>query len=160
MANQVSGRVIALSQKKTVVAATADKPAFEKQELYLDCTRYDQYTGERMQKENKLLLEFGGDKVLKRLEEARLQPGDIVTVSFELQGNETRDKQTGKLRVFNSVRCYDVEVKRRAGEMGAQTANPAPAAPAPQPAPQPQPQPQLQGGSDMFAENNDTALPF
>lgn len=126
MANQISGRVIGLSPVKEVPSSDPTKGAIRKRELYIDCTRHDPYTGERSQYENKPLLEFGGDKVLAKLESLNLRNGDIVRVSFDIQGTPYTDKTTGKLKVYTGIRCYDVDVLRRAGDM-------AQAAPAPQP---------------------------
>lgn len=112
MANQISGKVIAVSDVKTVASADSSKPAMMKRELYMDCTRYDPYTGERSQYENKPLLEFGGDKVLAKLERLQLKKGDVVTVSFDIQG--TPYKKDGAMKVYTAIRCYDIEVRRRA----------------------------------------------
>ena len=124
---------------------------------------YDPYTGERSERENKPLLEFGGDKVIEKLGALNLQKDDVVTVSFAIQGTPYKDKQTGKNRVFTSIRCYDVEVVRRANQMvQAQniTSQPQPqAAPAPAPAPQPVQQPQQNQGQYQNNDNNNI-LPF
>ena len=96
----------------------------------MDCTRYDSITGERMDFENKPLLEFGGDKVLEKLEDLKLQKGDVVCVKFDIRGNQSKDKTTGKPKVFTSIRCYECEVVRRAAQ------------PAQQPSAQPAQQPQ------------------
>lgn len=143
MANVINGRVIALSQVKEVASSDPSKPAIKKRELYMDCTRYDPYTGERSEYENKPLLEFGGDKVLNKIESLGLQQNDIVAVKFEVQGTPYKDKTTGKTKVFTSIRCYDIEVVRRAGQpvqqqpvqqaAPVQQPAPQPAAPAPQP---------------------------
>lgn len=160
---QITGRVIALSNVQEIPSSEAGKPAMKKRELYLDMTMYDPYTGERSERENKPLLEFGGDKVIEKLGALNLQKDDMVTVSFAIQGTPYKDKQTGKNRVFTSIRCYDVEVVRRANQMvQAQniTSQPQPqAAPAPAPAPQPVQQPQQNQG--QYQNNgNDNILPF
>ena len=136
MANVINGRVIALSQVKEVASSDPSKPAIKKRELYIDCTRYDPYTGERSEYENKPLLEFGGDKVLNKIESLGLQQNDIVAVKFEVQGTPYKDKTTGKTKVFTSIRCYDIEVVRRAGQP-VQQQPVQQAAPVQQPAPQP-----------------------
>lgn len=142
---QVTGRVIALSAVQEIPSTTAGNPPMKKRELYLDMTMYDPYTGERSDKENKPLLEFGGDKVLDKLAALNLQKDDVVTVSFAIQGTPYKDKTTGKNRVYTAIRCYDIEVVRKAGQAVAQ--QPAPA-PAPTPAPEPQPQQQNNGGKE------------
>lgn len=143
MANVINGRVIALSPVKEVAGSDPSKPAIKKRELYIDCTRYDPYTGERSEFENKPLLEFGGDKVLNKIESLGLQQNDIVAIKFDIQGTPYKDKTTGKTKVFTAIRCYDIEVVRRAGQAVVQQSQQA-AAPAPQPAPAPHPQTQAE----------------
>lgn len=139
----IYGRVIALSDVQEIPSSDPQKPAMKKRQLYIDCTRYDSITGERMDFENKPLLEFGGDKVLEKLEALKLQKGDVVYIKFAIQGNPSKDKTTGKPKVFTSIRCYDCEVVRRAGQ---------PAAQPQQPAPQPQ--------QEQTQQNENGGLPF
>ena len=126
---QITGRVIALSQVQEIPSSTAGNPPMKKRELYLDMTMYDPYTGERSDKENKPLLEFGGEKVLEKLAALNLCKDDVVTISFAIQGTPYKDKQTGKSKVFTAIRCYDIELVRKAG----QQAQPALLQPAPEP---------------------------
>lgn len=149
MSYKIAGRVIAVSDIKTVASSDPSKQPMKKRELYMDCTRFDGITGQQIGYENKVLLEFGGDKVLDKFVQANLQKGDIINVDFDLQGNQYTDKTTGKMRVFTAIRCFDFSIIRRAGEQMTfqpapqQTAAPqAQPAPAPQPAPTPAPQPQ------------------
>ena len=159
MANQISGRVIALSKVTEVASIDASKPAMKKRELYIDCTRFDPYTGERSKYENKPLLEFGGDKVLAKLESLNIKPNDIVKVSFDIQGTPYKDKTTGKMRVYTAIRCYDIEVTRRAdGSVPQQAQQPAPQ-PQPQPAPATQAQQQTMNDPLPTADPDD-GLPF
>lgn len=152
---QITGRVIALSPVQEIPSREAGKPAMKKRELYLDMTMYDPYTGERSDRENKPLLEFGGDKVIEKLAALNLQKDDIVNVSFAIQGTPYKDQQTGKTKVFTAIRCYDIEVVRKAGQQGAQTAHPA-TQPQPAPAPEPTPQPTTQNDNGSKEE----PLPF
>lgn len=133
----IYGRVIALSDETTVASTQAGQPPLRKRELYLDCTRYDSITGQRDDKENMPLLEFGGEKVVDKIKALELQKGDVVMVRFAIQGTPYKDKTSGKSRVFTAIRCYDIELVRRAGQA---------AAPQPQPAPAPQPQTQQNDG--------------
>ena len=56
----------------------------------------------------------------------------MVNVSFDLVGNPTKDETTGKLKVFTAIRCFDIEIIRRAGEQMKVTQQPAAtSAPAP-----------------------------
>lgn len=122
----IYGKVIALSDVQKVASNDASSPAMKKQMLYLDCTRYDSITGERSGKENKPLLEFGGDKVVDKIAELKLQKDDVVCVSFVIQGTPYKDKN-GKPQVFTAIRCYDIEVVRRAGQQAAPAPTSAPA---------------------------------
>ena len=147
---QITGRVIALSAVQEIPSREAGKPAMKKRELYLDMTMYDPYTGERSDRENKPLLEFGGDKVLEKLAALNLQKDDVVTVSFAIQGTPYKDQQTGKMKVFTAIRCYDVDVVRKAGQQQVQ-----------QPAQTQQPQQQVQQVAQALnAEPADKDLPF
>lgn len=147
------GKVIALSQVQEIPSKEAGKPAMKKRELYLDCTRYDYLTGQQVGYENKPLLEFGGEQVIDKLGALALQKDDIVGVRFAIQGNPYKDEKTGKSRVFTAVRCYDIELVRRAGEPVGQQQAPQQAVPAPQPQVQ---QPVTQQNDDAGQE----PLPF
>jgi hypothetical protein len=150
--NQVIGRVIAVSPITEVPSKEQGKAPIKKRELYLDCTTYDPYTGERSQYENKPLLEFGGDKLVDKLSALNLEAGDVVAVSFFVQGTPYKDAQTGKTKVFTAIRTTDIEVVRKRGEIaGAQ--HPAPK-PEPQPAPAPQAAPQ------QTSQDGKDGLPF
>jgi hypothetical protein len=146
--NQIIGRVIALSPITEVPSKEQGKAPIKKRELYLDCTTYDPYTGERSQYENKPLLEFGGDKLVDKLSALNLEAGDVVAVSFFVQGTPYKDAQTGKTKVFTAIRTTDIEVVRKRGEIaGAQQPAPKPE-PQPAPAPQAAPQQTSQDGKD------------
>ncbi len=153
--NQIIGRVIAVSPITEVPSKEQGKPAIKKRELYMDCTRIDYYTHQPIGQENKVVLEFGGDKVLDKIAALSLQRDDVVAVEFNIVGTPYKDKQTGKNKVFTSIRCYDVEVLQRAGTQQA--------APAPQPQPQPQTAPApasapVQGTQDNNEQGD--GLPF
>lgn len=153
MANQIAGRVIALSGVREVASADQSKAPMKKRELYIDCTRYDPYTGERSQYENKPLLEFGGDKMLAKLEQLNIQKDDIVVVTFDIQGTPYKDKD-GKTKVFTRVRPFDIEVTRRAGQPAAMQVQ-QPVVQAQQAAPPPAAQSPFVNDS-----GNDSNLPF
>ena len=138
------GKVIALSDVKEIPSNEAGKAPMKKRELYLDCTPYDGITGVQMGKENKPLLELGGDKVMEKLETLQIAKDDIVGVRFAIQGNPY--KKDGKLSVFTSIRCYDVVVVRKAGQQ---------AAPQPQQPTQTTPQ-----NNTPANDNNEGGLPF
>ena len=157
MANQISGRVIAVSKVQTVASADPSKAPLKKREIYIDCTRYDPYTGERSQYENKPLLEFVSDRTLEKLNPVldSIREGDIVTISFDLQGRQYKGKD-GKTQFTTGIRCYDIAVTRRAGQAAAQPVQAAPQAAA-------QPQYAAPTAESPFAgegENDNDALPF
>ena len=131
----IYGRVIALSQVEEIPSKEQGKPSMKKQKLYMDCTRYDSITGLRDERENKPLLEFGGDKLIEKVAALELKKDDVVGVRFAIQGTPYKDEKTGKNNVFTGIRCYDIEVVRKANgaaptQQPANNPNPAPA-PAP-----------------------------
>lgn len=153
------GRVIALSQVQEIPSREAGKPSMKKRELYLDCTRYDSITGERDERENKPLLEFGGDKVLDKLAGLNLQKGDVVCVKFAIQGNPYKDEKTGKTKVFTAIRCYDLDLIRKADGTAVQQSQAAPAVALP-PSEQPEPAPTAQSPFVGEGTKGDNDLPF
>lgn len=160
MANSISGRVIAVSPVQTVAASDPSKQPLKKRMVYLDCTRYDPYTGERSQYENKPLMEFSGDKVLEKVNPKldAIKAGDVVTISFDIQGMDYQDKATGKKKNFTGIRCYDVELRRSTDANGQQqvqqVAQKLNAAPVPQ-----EPAPAAQSPF-LGEEKKDNDLPF
>lgn len=106
MALQVTGKVYSVGQTVSIPAKNGQP--FLKRELVLDITRFDPYTGERSQYENFPMFEFSGDKC-KELD--GLKTGQVVTVSFELQGAFFKG-QDGKDKNFTRVRAYKVEVRQ------------------------------------------------
>ena len=166
MANSISGRVIAVSAVTTVASADASKQPLKKRMVYLDCTRYDPYTGERSQFENKPLMEFTGDRVLEKVNPKLdgIKAGDVVTVFFDVQGMDYTDKATGKKRNFTGIRAYDVQVVRQAGDQqGQQQGQFFPnSSPQPQPQAQQQQQQVQQVAQQLNAETaqGDNGLPF
>jgi hypothetical protein len=165
MANSISGRVIAVSAVTTVASADASKQPLKKRMVYLDCTRYDPYTGERSQFENKPLMEFTGDRVLEKVNPKLdgIKAGDVVTVFFDVQGMDYTDKATGKKRNFTGIRAYDVQVVRQAGDQQGQQQGQFFPNSSPQPQPQAQQQQQVQQvAQQLNAEpaQGDNGLPF
>lgn len=165
MANSVSGRVIAVSAVTTVASADASKQPLKKRMVYLDCTRYDPYTGERSQFENKPLMEFTGDRVLEKVNPKLdgIKAGDVVTVFFDVQGMDYTDKATGKKRNFTGIRAYDVQLVRQAGDQQGQQQGQFFPNSSPQPQPQAQQQQQVQQVAQALnAEpaQGDNGLPF
>lgn len=82
MVNQITGTIIEIGQEQ-VFPSKSGGSDFRKRQLVLDCSRYDQMTGEKL--ENYVSIEFTG----KRLEElTQHSVGDYVTVSYVLQGRK------------------------------------------------------------------------
>jgi hypothetical protein len=165
MANSISGRVIAVSAVTTVASADASKQPLKKRMVYLDCTRYDPYTGERSQFENKPLMEFTGDRVLEKVNPKLdgIKAGDVVTVFFDVQGMDYTDKATGKKRNFTGIRAYDVQVVRQAGDQQGQQQGQFFPNSSPQPQPQVQQQQQVQQVAQQLNAQpvqDDNGLPF
>lgn len=107
MANMVIGRIVQIAPTETI---TTTKGEFSKRQLTLDTTRFDPYTGERDKYENFPSFEFTGDGCALL---DGYKAGDVVQVSFELNGNKYIDQTTGATRYFTRVRGYKVELKKR-----------------------------------------------
>ena len=145
--NTKSGVVLSVGQPEQITSKS--KKTFTKRSLYLDCTPHDGITGERSQYENKILFEFMENKI-SLLD--NIQVGQVVTVSFDLQGSEYTD-QNGQTKHFIHVRPFGVEVR--------QTQQPAQQQYAPQGgyAPQPASQPQVQA-QQFSSQQTDNDMPF
>lgn len=155
MANQITGRVIAVSTVQSVASSDASKQPFKKREVYIDCTRFDPYTGQRSEFENKPLLTFAGEKTLQKVNPIldQVQKDDIITISFELVGRQFKG-QDKKTKFMTDVRCYDVAITRKAGQLVVQGTQQV------APAPQPQPEPAPAAQSPFVGEENKNDLPF
>lgn len=122
MSNQITGRLAAIGQTVQIPSKTGGNP-FLKREFLLDATTHDPYTGERSQYENIVPLEVSGGKCA---ELDKFQVGDVITVSFALQGREWTN-QDGQVKRMVSIRCYKLE--------GRQPMHQPASVPAQQPAP-------------------------
>ncbi|EXZ17024.1 hypothetical protein M067_4619 [Bacteroides fragilis str. J-143-4] len=150
MTNQVTRRILSISNT-VQIQSTKSGSTFTKREFLLDATTYDPYTKERSEYENILPLEFSGDKCT---ELDRFKTGDVVTVSFVLQGRSW-STQDGELKRMVSIRCYKIEAR---GGVSQSPQN----APVQQPAPQPtyqQPQ-NFPPPVDANGNAKDDQLPF
>lgn len=103
MALKVIGKVHSVGQTQQIASKNGGQP-FLKREIILDATRYDGLTGERGY-DNFPMFEFSGDKCA---ELDAFKQGDVVEVSFELQGSFYKDKD-GVERNFTRVRAYKIE---------------------------------------------------
>lgn len=135
MANQITGRIERIGEIVTIPSKDGSK-TYQKREVVLDATRFDPYTGERGF-ENYPSFEFSGDKCV---ELNSYSVGQVVTISFELQGVKYTDKDN-TTKYFTRVRAYRIEARQQAPQpQGSVPAQPAPQIPQ-QAQPQPQPQP-------------------
>lgn len=104
--NTKSGVVLAVGQPQQIESKSGK--TYTKRTLYLDCTTFDPYTGQRSQYENKLLFEFMESKTALL---DNIKPGQVVTVSFDLQGTEITD-QAGQTKHYIHVRPFGIEVRQ------------------------------------------------
>lgn len=106
MANSKSGVVLAVGQPQQL--ESKGRKVFTKRSLYVDCTTFDPYTGQRSQYENKILFDFldGKTSILDNI-----QVGQVVTVYFDLQGTEVTE-QDGRKKFYTHVRPYKVDVRQ------------------------------------------------
>lgn len=101
----MTGKIHLIMPIETIASKKDANKTFTKRTLVLDCTRFDQYTGERGY-ENFPSFEFSGDKCADL---DNYQVGQIVTITFDLQGNKFIDSN-GKDRWFTSIRGYKVDL--------------------------------------------------
>lgn len=109
MANTITGRIRKITPTKAIVSEKTGN-TYYKREVILDATRYDPYTGDKLF-DNFPMLEFGGEEACRSLD--AYKEGDIVTISFDLNGREYADKNTGEVKYFTTVRGYRIENKSR-----------------------------------------------
>lgn len=145
MANTITGKILRISPTVQIPSKDGSK-TFPKREVVLDATRYDQYTGERGY-DNFPAFEFGGEKCA---ELDSYQQGQVVTISFDLQGR--RWEKDGEVKYITTVRGYKIEAWRGQQQQPATGA----AIPQQQAAPQPQ-RPQAQ---DPAPQPEMEPLPF
>lgn len=109
MAFTLIGKVVAVNQPETVASKSDATKTFTRRQVYLDCSRYDSITGERLQ-ENYPLLEFGGKGLeqLNALCQSGLAKGDLVAVDFAVQGTTYKDAQ-GNTKNYTGIRPYAIE---------------------------------------------------
>ena len=107
MANTITGKILRISPTVQIPSKTGGNP-FLKREFLLDATPHDTWTGERNQYENIVPLEVSGEKCAE-LDNFRV--GDVITVSFVLQGREWTNRD-GQVKRMVSVRCYKLEARK------------------------------------------------
>ena len=105
MANQITGKVLHIYPAETITGKSGN--GITKRAILIDCTRFDPYTGERGF-ENTPLLEFIGEKCN---ELNNFQPGQVVTITFDIQGTKYINKD-GVENIFTRVQPYKIELKQ------------------------------------------------
>lgn len=118
MSNTITGMVLGVRDTEFVAGKDPQNP-FKKRKVMLDCTRRDQYTGERSEYENTPVIEFTGDKVA---ELDKCKAGDIVEVKFTVEGHNYTGKD-GQPRNYTGIRGFELAVIR------SEQPKPAPAKP-------------------------------
>ena len=129
MANTMTGRVLLIGNVEEIPSKSGGEP-FKKRVVVLNCTHSnygDVY-------ENYPSFEFSG----KHVEDlAAFAVGEIVTISFALQGTKYQKSANDPVKYFNTISGYKIEKYQR----GSQTLQQAPPPPQPQGAQSPAPQP-------------------
>lgn len=146
MANQLTGKILYVYPTQQLPSKDGSKTIL-KRGIVIDCTRFDPYTGERNGFENTPMLEFIGDRCT---ELDKYQVGQIVTISFDVQGTRYRNKD-GVEQIFTRLQPYRIEPRQ------VQQATPVQ-----QPAPQQPVQLAYQQQPQNFPppQGNNDALPF
>lgn len=104
MPNQVTGRIMSISNVETIPSKTGGNP-FQKRTLVLNCSR--SVYGETY--ENYPSFVFTG----KHLNDVQnFTVGDIVDVSFVIQGKKSH-AEGQQVRYFNTVAGYKIELHQR-----------------------------------------------
>lgn len=151
--HELVGRFIAVDNEATIQSTKEQGKTFKRRQLYMDCSRYDGLTGERMD-ENCPLLEFGGKALeqLNQLVSEGVKKGDLISVSFVVDG--VAYEKEGKKQVMTKVRPIGITRWQRHNQSQSQEHGQQQAATAPAPAPAPAPQ----GGNNSSGDND--GLPF
>lgn len=105
----IKAKIFKIGEVQIIPSQNGGEP-FKKRELVLDASRFDPYTGEKSG-DNFVVVEFSG----KRIDELdKHMVGDLVNVSFVLQGRRFIDKSTQRERFFTSIVGLGIEtVKMR-----------------------------------------------
>ena len=106
MANQITGKILYIYPTQQIPSKDGSK-TYSKRGIVIDATRFDPYTGERGY-ENTPLLEFGGERCS---ELDKFQVGQIVTISFDVQGSRYRNRD-GIEQIFTRVQPYRIEARQ------------------------------------------------
>lgn len=129
MANTMTGRVLLIGNLEEIPSKSGGEP-FKKRVVVLNCTHSnygDVY-------ENYPSFEFSGKHVD---DPAAFAVGEIVTISFALQGIKYQKSANDPVKYFNTISGYKIEKYQRGGH----TQQQAPPPPQPQGVQSPAPQP-------------------
>lgn len=152
MANTLTGKILYIYPTQQIPSKDGNKTIL-KRGIVIDCTRFDPYTGEKSGFENTPLLEFIGDRCA---ELDKYQAGQVVTISFDVQGTRYRNKD-GVEQIFTRVQPYRIE-PRLTQQPSAPIQHPV-AQPSSQPTYQQQPQ-NFPPPVDANGNAKDDQLPF
>lgn len=128
MANTMTGRVLLIGNVEEIPSKSGGEP-FKKRVVVLNCTHSnygDVY-------ENYPSFEFSGKHVD---DPAAFAVGEIVTISFALQGTKYQKSANDPVKYFNTISGYKIEKYQRGGQTQQQAPLPQPQgvqSPAPQP---------------------------
>ena len=142
MALTIRGRVFKIEDP---VTNESNGKTYTRIGLILDCTTFDQLTGEP--RSNFPRVEFNGDKGVEML--SGLSVGQIVEVSFALYG--VMYEKDGEKKNFTSIRGYKVtpvETQQQTPLASGPAPDPFAPAPAQTPAPAPRPAAQAEESDD------------
>ena len=128
MANTMTGRVLLIGNVEEIPSKSGGEP-FKKRIVVLNCTHSN--FGEVY--ENYLSFEFSGKHVD---DPADFAVGEIVTISFALQGTKYQKSANDPVKYFNTISGYKIEKYQRGGQT-----QQAPPPPQPQGVQSPAPQP-------------------
>lgn len=104
----MTGRILVIGEKESISSKSSDK-TFNKRALVLNCSR--SFYGEEY--ENYPSFEFSGKHIDDPL---AFKVGDIVTVSFVIQGNKYK-KGNEPEKYFNTIAGYKIEAYTRTGNI-------------------------------------------
>lgn len=137
MANTMTGRVLLIGNTEEIPSKNGGEP-FKKRVVVLNCTHSD--FGQVY--ENYPSFEFSGKHVD---DPAGYAVGEIVTISFALQGTKYQKSANDPVKYFNTISGYKIEKYQRVGQTQQQA-----------------PPPQQQGAQSPASQpgKDDDDLPF
>lgn len=124
MALKMIGKVFSIGVTQSIPSKNGN--TFNKRELVLDATRYDGLTGEKGV-ENYPMFEFGGERCA---ELDKFKVGDIVEVSFDLQGSfYTKDGVEKNMTRVRGYRIEHFQTRQKTSPTGTSSTHAQPAQP-------------------------------